>query len=341
MPSLVIARDDALLVASVEEGREHREWSIRTHLREASPLCLAKDPNRPSRLYCGTFGNGVWRSDDGGESWVWVGQALPRGRVTAIAVSALEQTPAHGLVYVGTDPSGVFVSDDGGEMWEERPGLDELPSFMEWSFPPRPQTHHVRWIECDPHKAGRLYVSIEAGALIRSADGGRTWEDRKEDGPRDAHRIETHSLARDRVYAAAGDGYFESRDGGESWGQWEAGLEDRYCWSLVVHQRDPDTILLSASPGPTFAHDPKGAESRIYRRARGVTWEPVADGLPPAIGMTAPALAADPVEPGVFYAASNRGVYRSTNGGHKWEPLAIPWGEEDFGRRIRSLLVVP
>ncbi len=341
MPSLVIARDDALLVAFVEEGREHREWSIRTHLREASPVCLANDPNRPSRLYCGTFGNGVWRSDDAGESWVWVGQGLPRGRVTAIAVSALEQTPAHGLVYVGTDPSAVLVSDDGGEMWEDRPGLDDLPSSSEWSFPPRPRTHHVRWIECDPHKAGRLYVSIEAGALIRSVNGGRRWEDRKEVGPRDAHRIETHSQAKDRVYAAAGDGYFESRDGGESWGQWEAGLKDRYCWSVAVHQRDPDTVLVSASPGPTFAHDPGGAESRIYRRARGVTWEPVADGLPPAIGMTAPILAVDPVEAGVFYAASNRGVYRSTNGGHKWEPLAIPWSEEDFGRRIRSLLVVP
>lgn len=338
MATIVIARDDALLVASVAQGGE---WGIRTHLREAAPLCLAKDPNRPSRLYCGTFGNGVWRSDDGGKSWVWVGHGLPRGRVTAIAVSALEQTPAHGLVYVGTDPSAVFVSADGGEMWEDRPGLEELPSAPEWSFPPRPGTHHVRWIECDPHKAGRLYVSIEAGALIRSMNGGRTWEDRKEDGPRDAHRIGTHPQAKDRVYAAAGEGYFESRDGGESWGQWGAGLEDRYCWSLAVDQRDPDTVLVSASPGPTFAHDPKAAESRIYRRARGVTWEPVTDGLPPAIGTTAPILAIDPVEPGVFYAASNRGVYRSTDGGHRWEALPIAWSEGDSARRIRALLVVP
>lgn len=338
---MVIARDDALLVASAADGQEYGGWAVQAHLREGSPLCLAKDPNRPSRLYCGTFGNGVWRSDDGGKSWVWIGQGLPRGRVTAIAVSALEQTPAHGFIYVGTDPSAVFVSHDGGEMWEERPGLEELPSAPEWSFPPRPGTHHVRWIECDPHQAGRLYVSIEAGALIRSTNGGRTWEDRKEDGPRDAHRIATHPQARDRVYAAAGDGYFESRDGGESWGQWGAGLGDRYCWSLAVDPRDPNTVLLSASPGPTFAHDPKGAESRIYRRARGVTWEPVTKGLPPAIGTTAPVLALDPVEPGVFYAACNRGIYRSIDGGHGWEPLAIPWSEEDFARRIRALLVAP
>lgn len=341
MPSLVIARDDALLVASAVEGKEWGEWSVKTHLREASPLCLACDPNRPSRLYCGTFGNGVWRSDDAGDSWVWVGQGLARGRVTAIAVSALEQTPAHGLVYAGTDPSAVFVSDDGGEKWEERTGLDELPSYPEWSFPPRPRTHHVRWIECDPHRAGRLYVSIEAGALIRSGNGGRTWEDRTEGGPRDAHRIQTHAQAKDRVYAAAGDGYFESRDGGESWGQWQAGLQDRYCWSMAVDRRDPDTVLVSASPGPTFAHDPKGAESRVYRRARGVTWEPVTDGLPPAMGTTAPVLTIDPVQAGVFYAACNRGLYRSENGGHRWEALAIPWSEEDFARRVRSLLVVP
>jgi hypothetical protein len=315
MPTLVIARDDALLVASGGDGEDAGRWVVKAHLREASPLCLASDPNRPKRLYCGTFGNGVWRSDDGGDSWVWVGQGLPRGRVTAIAVSGLEQTPAHGRVYAGTDPSAVLVSDDGGEMWEERPGLDDLPSAAEWSFPPRPKTHHVRWIECDPHRAGRIYVSIEAGALIRSK--------------------------RDRIYAAAGDGYFESRDGGDSWGQWEAGLGDRYVWSLAVDPRDPDTVLVSASPGPTFAHDPKGAESRVYRRARGVTWEPVMKGLPPALGMTAPILAIDPVEPGVYYAACNRGVYRSANGGHAWEPLAIPWSDDAAGRRIRSLLVVP
>jgi photosystem II stability/assembly factor-like uncharacterized protein len=337
----MIAREDALLAASVREGGERGEWAVRTHLREASPLCLANDPHRPSLLYCGTFGNGVWRSDDAGETWVWVGQGLPRGRVTAIAVSPLEQTPAHALIYAGTDPSSVLVSDDGGERWEDRPGLDELPSSSEWSFPPRPRSHHVRWIACDPHRAGRMYVAIEAGALIRSMDGGRTWEDRKEDGPRDAHCIETHPLAKDRVYAAAGDGYFESRDGGESWGRWEAGLGDRYCWSLAVDPRDPDTVLLSASPGPTFAHDPKGAESRIYRRARGVTWEPVTRGLPPAIGTTAPILAVDPVTPGVFFAACNRGLYRSTDGGHGWESVAIPWSEEDFARRIRALLVVP
>jgi hypothetical protein len=199
----------------------------------------------------------------------------------------------------------------------------------------------VRWIECDPHRAGRIYVSIEAGALIRSKNGGRTWEDRTEDGPRDAHSVLTHPHARDRIYAAAGDGYFESRDGGDSWGQWEAGLGDRYVWSLAVDPRDPDTVLVSASPGPTFAHDPKGAESRVYRRARGVTWEPVMKGLPPALGMTAPILAIDPVEPGVYYAACNRGVYRSANGGHAWEPLAIPWSDDAAGRRIRSLLVVP
>jgi photosystem II stability/assembly factor-like uncharacterized protein len=341
MPTLVIARDDALLVASGGDGEDAGRWVVKAHLREASPLCLASDPNRPKRLYCGTFGNGVWRSDDGGDSWVWVGQGLPRGRVTAIAVSGLEQTPAHGRVYAGTDPSAVLISDDGGEMWEERPGLDDLPSAAEWSFPPRPKTHHVRWIECDPHRAGRIYVSIEAGALIRSKNGGRSWEDRTEDGPRDAHSVLTHPLARDRIYAAAGDGYFESRDGGDSWGQWEAGLGDRYVWSLAVDPRDPDTVLVSASPGPTFAHDPKGAESRVYRRARGVTWEPVMKGLPPALGMTAPILAIDPVEPGVYYAACNRGVYRSANGGHAWEPLAIPWSDDAAGRRIRSLLVVP
>src|SRR5258707_12296608 len=42
-------------------------------------------------------------------------------------------------------------------------------------FPPRPQTHHVRWIEADVSVADRGFVAIEAGALVRTFDGRGVW----------------------------------------------------------------------------------------------------------------------------------------------------------------------
>src|SRR5205814_1398906 len=49
----------------------------------------------------------------------------------------------------------------------------------------------------------------------QSPDGGATWLDRAPDGPRDTHQLACHDSSPGRWYSAAGDGYFESRDGGD------------------------------------------------------------------------------------------------------------------------------
>lgn len=339
MPTLVIAVEDALVVATAEEGGKEAKWRTAAHLRETEPRCVAADPHRPARLYCGTFGSGLWRSDDAGGSWMWMGSGVPHARITAVTVSASEERPAHGVVYAGTEPSAVYRSEDGGQSWAEREGLNELPSAPGWSFPPRPDTHHVRWVECDPVRAGRLWVAIEAGALIRSRDRGRSWEDRVPGGPRDTHTLATHPAAPGRLYSAAGDGYFESGDAGETWHRPDDGLEDPYLVSVAVDPRDPDTVVVSAAPGPWRAYDPRSAESRIWRRTRGSAWRMVGAGLPAARGTTAAILAAQPLEPEVFYAANNRGVFRSGDAGLSWEPIPMPWPYAQ--RRVRALAVMP
>ena len=92
-----------------------------------------------------------------------------------------------------------------------------LPSSSEWSFPPRPETHHVRWIACHPLEPERLWVAIEAGALVSTIDGGRTWRDRVPGGPWDTHELAIHRKAPDTLRVSAGDGYYESYDAGATW----------------------------------------------------------------------------------------------------------------------------
>jgi hypothetical protein len=59
-------------------------------------------------------------------------------------------------------------------------GIKQLPSSKSWSFPPRPWTHHIRWIEPDANNPDYVFAAIEAGALVQSHDGGKTWIDRDE-----------------------------------------------------------------------------------------------------------------------------------------------------------------
>ncbi|MPZ20262.1 MAG: hypothetical protein GEV06_20445 [Luteitalea sp.] len=209
-----------------------------------------------ARVYCGTAAAGLFRSRDGGRNWEPVGPGIDHPTITAVTVGHAQRADGFGIVYAGTEPSVVFRSETGGDNWVDLAGLRALPSASTWSFPPRPHTHHVRWIEADVSAADRVFVAIEAGALVRTFDGGRTWHDRVRRGPYDTHRAATHPLAPGRVYSAAGDGYFESADAGDSWRSPEDGLQHLSLVDLAVDPADPDTVVVSATDGPFVAYRP-------------------------------------------------------------------------------------
>jgi photosystem II stability/assembly factor-like uncharacterized protein len=244
------------------------------------------------------------------------------------------------VVWVGTEPSALFRSEDDGATWSERDALRRVPSAPTWSFPPRPWTSHVRWVQPDPNVAERLFVGIELGGVLRSLDGGQTWEDRKDGGQHDCHTLAAHRRAPGRVYEAAGGGYAESTDGGASWRHLDEGLTRRYTWGLAVDPGDPDTVLLSAAPGPRQAHGPDQAEAAIYRRTGDAPWQEVSEGLPAPRGTNAYVLATHDAEPGVFYAATRRGdLYRSADAGRSWERMTVTWPVGYQPQDVRAMVV--
>ena len=333
-------QDELLVVDDAENPGVERPPEI------SRPRCLAADPLRPGVLYCGTAEAGLWRSADGGRSWEPVGEGIAYGKVTAVAVSAAEGTDGRGVVYAGTEPSTLFRSEDGGDSWRELEAMRRLPSSSEWNFPPEPTTDHVRWISPDPGAPGGLFVCIEAGALVRSYDGGDTWEDRVDDGPIDTHTLAVREDAPGRLYSAAGDGflsegrgYAESPDGGDTWERFSDGLDHHYLWGLATDPADPDTVLVSAAEGPMQAHFADGAASTIYRKEAGGPWQETRSGLPRPEGTIVAVLANGGTESGVFYALNNHGLYRSMDAGNGWECLEVPWPEHYSQQQAQALLV--
>ena len=288
---------------------------------------LAVSSDRSTRLFAGTFDAGLHRSTDGGASFERVGATdIGPDAVTAVAVSPHDPD----VVWVGTEPSRIFRSVDGGETFERVEGLTAVPSADEWSFPPRPDTHHVRWIEPSPRDPERWYVGVEAGALLVTPDGGETWLDRPPGSLRDNHTLATHPDAPDRVYSAAGDGYAESEDGGETWTHVEDGLAHGYVWGLAVDPGDPETVIASAASGASTAH--RRGEAYLYRKqggsggSRDQPWERLDDAGVPVGEGTYRAVLAGGREAGELWALTNHGLHRSRDGGDSFEgvPVALP-----------------
>ena len=341
MTQITVATDNGLLVARSRNG----EWRSAEYLDSNDVQALAADPLRPAVMYCGTFGQGLWRSDDAGDSWRPVGAGITEPQVMSVAVSVPERVGDEGVVYAGTEPSTLFRSTDGGATWHDCAALRALPSAPTWSFPPRPYTSHVRCITLDPHTPGVLTLCIEAGALVRSTDAGETWTDRVPTGPWDTHTLLVHPDAPDRLYAAAGDGfmrpgtgYAESDDAGASWRRIGKGLAQHYLWGAAVDPADPETVIISAARSPNQAHNPTAAESFVYRRS-GDGWQPCGDGMPVGAGMLAAVLATNAAEPGVFYAAANTGLYRSADAGRSWSSLPVVWPDAYRFRHVNALVV--
>jgi photosystem II stability/assembly factor-like uncharacterized protein len=276
------------------------------------------------RLLVGTLDDGLYRSTDAAgtaldsDGWERVGTEMS-DRVTSLAASPHDPEVA----FAGTEPTAVWRTDDGGGTWRELEGVTDLPSADRWSFPPRPHTHHARWLEPDPHDPARLYVGVEAGAFVYTEDGGETWRERPPGSRRDNHTLATHPDAEGRVYAAAGDGYAESTDGGKSWTEHHAGLDHRYVWSVAPDPGDPDTVVVSAARGAYSAHRTGSAETYLYRRRGRAPWERL-DGIPTGDGVLRAVLEAGSASE-ELYALDNEGLYRTADAGDSWRRLAVDW----------------
>lgn len=336
MVSIYFATNNSIYKAVEDDGR----WTIETIEGPKDIRSIAID-EISNRLFAGTFDDGLHGSDNDGGSWQRLGEGVLHERVMSIAVSRTEQLGEFSVIWIGTEPSMLYRSENGGMTWTESSTLLELPSEPEWSFPPRPETHHVRTIQPDLHDTEKILVGIELGGVMRSLDSGATWEDRKPGSHHDSHSIKAHPSAPGRIYEAAGEGFAESFDGGDSWEKFNDGLGDyTYMVDVAADPGDADTMIASVATGPYSAYMPERANTRVVRRAGGGDWVFIDEGLPAADGSSVFALLTDSTRSGVFYAVNNLGIYISEDAGMSFEKLDVKWPAEVLEARVLDAVFV-
>jgi photosystem II stability/assembly factor-like uncharacterized protein len=296
-----------------------KQWSVENLLDGQEITCLARDPNRAGEVYAGTRYQGVLFSRDYGRTWSPAG--LSEHTVKAISVSHIDP----GVVYAGTKPALIFVSRDHGQHWDELPSFRKIFSRRFWFSPAEaPYSAYVQGIALSPTDENVILVGIEAGAVVRSMDGGKTWEDHRRGALRDCHSITFHATDGAWAYEAGGTGAGAaiSRDRGCTWNQTKAGLDRHYGWACAADPAHPDIWYVSASPGPFNAHGDRDAQAFIFRSAGGAPWQKLSGGLSQPLDHMPYALLTDPDAPGHLYAGlSNGDVWFSPDYGDTWEQL--------------------
>jgi photosystem II stability/assembly factor-like uncharacterized protein len=182
-----------------------------------SALAVSPDFSRDSILLAGTLEDGVFRSADRGGRWARWNFGLLDLEVFCMALSpsfADDET-----VFVGTE-SGIFRSTNGGRAWREVDFSLELAPVLSLAISPGYAS------EEEGGGTGVLFAGTETCGLYRSEDRGRTWTRLGEDtitGPINGILLASGVSSPATILVALSDRLLISRDGGESWSDWETG----------------------------------------------------------------------------------------------------------------------
>ncbi len=298
-------------------------------------------PEKPLRMYAAmshfVFGPSIQKSEDGGETWqaltgVPQYEADSGQTINAIWTLVSGSGEASTKLYAGVDEAGLFVSEDDGNSWRELKGLSKHPTRAEWMGGAGGLCCHS--VQVHPENPDRIWVGISAVGVLRSDDGGTTWQ-LKNDGLEKVvesesfegivycvHRLVMDPRNPDRLFQQNHRGVFRSRDGGDSWERIENGLPGTFGFPMAMSPKNSNELYTIPLESDEFRIFPQG-QLTVYRsQDGGDSWQPLTSGLPNNIytGVLRQALTVSD-EGSVVFGTSSGQVYFSEDRGENWQPL--------------------
>ena len=209
-------------------------------LNTGSVGAIAVAPSDPNVVYVGmgehavrgvmtSHGDGVYKSTDGGDTWVHLGLEKSR-HIAEIRIHPanpdLVYVAVQGAAHGPTEDRGVYRSSDGGNTWEKILYVDENTGAADLSM----DVNNPRVLYAGMWDHLRAPWQVRSGGpgsgIHKSVDGGETWTELTKGLPAELGKVsvDVSPANSDVVYAnveAEGEkaGVYRSNDGGESWKQ--------------------------------------------------------------------------------------------------------------------------
>ena len=300
---------------------------------------IAVSHQNPDKVYAAT-GRGIYRSDNGGESWYLPGNSIPDCR--QVVVDPDDEDYLYAFFREGNN---LHRSTDGGDTWTE---LEIVPGE-------RRDVHTITLTGGDP-SARTIYAGVDAYRIFKSTDSGASWAELA--SLPNSQWIRDILVDGSTIYVALWEyGVYRSDDGGSSWTLKDSGLGSLAVTSLAVDgtlllvgtwERDGggwiyrssdrgDSWTQAGSPGWNHVEEIiilPGSPQTVYAQyhgglrvstdvGSGDTWEERNNGLGGEFetkykrGST---LILAPSDPNTMYIGGQRGVFRTDNAGGEWTP---------------------
>jgi photosystem II stability/assembly factor-like uncharacterized protein len=248
---------------------------------------LEPSPHDPDTVYAGAEDAALFRTTDGGQTWLEL--AGLRRHTTApnwapgaggMCLHTILFDPSNPRrIFVAISAAGAFRSDDAGTTWQPiNKGLksEGIP---------------------DPN--------AEVGHCV--------------------HRLAMHPSRPKVLFMQKHWDVMRTRDAGDSWQEVSGNLPSDFGFPIEVHAHEPDTIFVVPIKSDS-EHVPPDGKLRVYRsRTGGDEWEALTNGLPQRdcyVNVLRDAMAVDSLDScGVYFGTTGGQVYASADAGDSWAPI--------------------
>ncbi|RPI28078.1 MAG: hypothetical protein EHM70_17120 [Chloroflexota bacterium] len=284
-------------------------WSDRSSgITDTQVTALAFDPANPLIMYAGTSNGNIFRSINGGSSWIFNGQ--PDQFISNLAVNPFG---SHEVWAAGADSSGHW-----GYLWKS--------STITWTqvLTATGLENRATSIVFSQAVSGTMWIGTLQGSL-KSIDGGNTWE------PIGAPAYSINALAvvqsnTQVLYLGSnGQGVYMTTDGGISWVEANQGLAGIYPTGLAIHPENPAVVYATAhGPGTFMTRDGGGSWLRL-----------------PSNNAWPRSPVVDPFNPRQVYIGTTNGVNITENDGQTWNWVVLDSPPPYSSCRVELLSILP